>query len=67
MEIEESFQMQKFEYREMPLPIWKEVVTFVQDLDHLEELSVSTVRFLVAKELGYEIDSRDVALAAVRF
>lgn len=59
--------MQKFEYREIPLPIWKEVVTFVQDLDHLEELSTSTVRYLVAKELGYEVDSRDVALAAVRF
>ena len=59
--------MQKFEYREIPLPIWKEIVNFVQDLENLEKLTVSAVSYLVAKELGYEVDSRDVALAAVGF
>jgi len=59
--------MQKFEYREIPLPIWQEIVTFVQGLDHLESLRLSTVTYLVEKELGYVVNSKDVALAAVRF
>ena len=59
--------MQKFDYREIPLPIWKEIVNFVQDLENLEKLTVNAVCYLVAKELGYEVDSRDAALAAVRF
>ena len=59
--------MQKFEYREIPLPIWQEIVTFVQSLDHLESLRLSTVTYLIEKELGYVVNSKDVALAAVRF
>ena len=59
--------MQKFEYREIPLPIWQEIVTFVQGLDHLESLRLSTITYLVEKELGYVVNSKDVALAAVRF
>jgi len=57
--------MQKFEFREIPLPIWKEIVNFVQELryDHSPE----SVQFIVAKELGYEIDKMDAALASVRF
>ena len=57
--------MQKFEFREIPLPIWKEIVEFVQELryDH----SAQSVQFIVAKELGYEIDEMDAALASVRF
>jgi len=57
--------MQKFEFREIPLPIWKEIVEFCQELryDHSPE----SVQFIVAKELGYEIDEMDAALASVRF
>lgn len=57
--------MQKFEDRQIPLPIWKEIVEFVQELryDHSPE----SVQFIVAKELGYEISEIDAALASVRF
>jgi len=57
--------MQKFEFREIPLPIWKEIVNFVQELryDH----DAKGVQYIVAKELGYEIDEMDAALASVRF
>jgi len=57
--------MQKFEDRQIPLPIWKEIVTFVQELryDH----SAEAIQFIVAKELGYEISEMDAALASVRF
>lgn len=58
--------MQIFEYREIPLPIWKEIVEYVQAIDHVYH-TPKTLQYVIAKELGYEIDSRDVALAAVRF
>jgi len=57
--------MQKFKFREIPLPIWKEIVNFVQELryDH----DAKAVQYIVAKKLGYEIDEMDAALASVRF
>ena len=58
--------MQIFEYREIPLPIWKEIVEYVQAIDHVYH-TPKTLQYVIAKELGYEVDSRDVALAAVRF
>ena len=58
--------MEKFEFREIPLPIWKEIVNFVQELRY-DINTPKTVQYVVAKELGYEIDTRDAALAAVRF
>ena len=58
--------MQKFEYRNIPLPIWKEIVEYVQAIDHAYH-TPNTLQYVIAKQLGYEIDTRDVALAAVRF
>ena len=58
--------MQIFEYREIPLPIWKEIVEYVQAIDHVYH-TPKTLQYVIAKNLGYEIDSKDVALAAVRF
>ena len=58
--------MQKFEYRNIPLPIWKEIVNFVQELRY-DIHTPKSVQYVVAKELGYEIDTRDAALASVRF
>lgn len=61
--------MQKFDYREIPLPIWKEIVEFCQGLNFPEHAQPGAVsyQYLIAKELGYEIDKMDAALASVRF
>ena len=58
--------MQKFDYREIPLPIWKEIVEYVRAIDHAYH-TPKTLQYVIAKKLGYEIDTRDAALAAVRF
>ena len=61
--------MQKFEYRQIPLPIWKEIVEFCEGLKfpmHAQP-SVESYQYLIAKELGYEIDKFDAALASVKF
>lgn len=57
--------MQKFGFRQIPLPIWKEIVEFCQELRY--EHDAKEVQYIVAKELGYEIDEMDAALASVRF
>ena len=57
--------MRKFGFRQIPLPIWKEIVEFCQELRY--EHDVKEVQYIVAKELGYEIDEMDAALASVRF
>jgi hypothetical protein len=57
--------MRKFGFRQIPLPIWKEIVEFCQELRY--EHDAKEVQYIVAKELGYEIDEMDAALASVRF
>ena len=58
--------MQKFGFREIPLPIWKEIVEYVQAIDHVYH-TPKTLQYVIAKKLGYEIDEMDAALASVRF
>lgn len=58
--------MQKFGFREIPLPIWKEIVEYVQAIDHVYH-TPETLQYVIAKKLGYEIDEMDAALASVRF
>mgnify|MGYP001259682579 CR=1 FL=1 len=58
--------MQKFEARNIPLPIWKEIVEFCEQ-DYLKYWSPKSIQMSVAQELGYEIEEIDAALASIRF
>lgn len=58
--------MQKFEARNIPLPIWKEIVEFTQQ-EKLAHFSPKSIQMCVAQELGYEIEEIDAALASIRF
>lgn len=58
--------MQKFEFRNIPHPIWKEIVEFCQQ-EKLVSFSSKSIQMCVAQELGYEIDEMDAALASIRF
>ena len=46
--------MQKFGFREIPLPIWKEIVEYVQAIDHVYH-TPKTLQYVIAKKLGYEL------------
>ena len=58
--------MTKFEFRNIPLPIWKEIVHFCEQ-ECLEHWSPKTIQMVIAQELGYEIHETDAALASIRF
>ena len=61
--------MKKFKFRQIPLPIWKEIVEFCQGLKFPEHAQpgAASYQYLIAKELGYEIDEMDAALASIKF
>jgi len=61
--------MQKFDERKIPLPIWKEIIEFCDGLNFPEHAqpTAETYQYLIAKELGYEIDKFDAALASIKF
>jgi|TARA_R110000782_G_scaffold47500_3_gene104440 hypothetical protein len=58
--------MQKFEARNIPINIWREIVEFCQQ-EKLVTFSPKSIQMCVAQELGYEIEEIDAALASIRF